>query len=223
MWRRLKAVASMATACLAATAAAAQTKPEVGSFRISGVSFEMPAPPGYCLPKGKDVDVAQLLAAGDTQNVTHLTLVRCSADSPNDYILVKTPTGALLADVGREDALKALAAAFDEPALKDKFSSGKILAEAGEAISGTLHRKVDITGEVKPAGRDQACAYMGGTTDVKAPETSYRVSVGGCITAVGRRIVSLFVYGPDKGASGVTALLGRARQLMETIRVVPAG
>ena len=217
----LAAAAAMISA--AAGPADAQAKPAVGSFRISGVGFEMPVPAGYCLPDGKQSDVAQFMAAADKQNVTDLTLFACPGEWKNDYILIKTPVDVLLADVGREEALKALGAAFDNPVTKEAFSSGKLLTDAGKGISEVAGRKVDLTGEIKPLGRDEACAYLGGTTEVKAPNVSYRISVGGCITVVGRRILTVFVYGPDKGSAGVAALVARSRRLMETIRVAPGG
>jgi len=220
----LRAFAALAAlAVVGAAPPHAQASPQVGTFRISGVGFEMPIPTGYCLPSGKGGDVAQLMAAADQQNVTHLTLLACQDDWGKDYILVKTPSQALLVDVGREEALKALAAALDTPALKEQFSSGKLVTDAGKGMSDVLGRKVDLVGEIKPVGRDEACVYLAGTTEVKTADVSYRIAVGGCITVVGRRMLTLYVYGSDTGAAGVAALVARSRRLMETIRVAPPG
>ena len=57
-----------------------------------------------------------------------------------------------------------------------------------------------------------------GTMDVKMPQITYRVSVGTCLTAVGRRFIAVNAYGPDKGSAGVAALVATARRVMETIR-----
>jgi hypothetical protein len=212
-----------ALSVVGAAPASAQAKPQVAGFRISGVALEMPVPAGYCLPTGKWTDVAQLMAAADKDNVTDLTLFACPGDGGNDYILVKTPTKVLMVDTGREEALKELATAFDTPELKAEFSSGKLMTDAGKGISDAFGHKVDLAGEIKPLGRDEACVYLGGSTEVKAPNVSYRISVGGCISVVGRRMLSVFLYGPDKGPAGVAALVVRSRRLMETIRVAPAG
>jgi hypothetical protein len=45
----------------------------VATFRVGGVDFKLPLPSGYCLPVDKYIDVAQVVAATDNQNVTDLT------------------------------------------------------------------------------------------------------------------------------------------------------
>ena len=68
------------TATLAASTAGAAVTPAPSTFRIGGVEFALPLPTGYCMPQGKQIDIAQLIAAADPNSVTHLTLVRCGVE-----------------------------------------------------------------------------------------------------------------------------------------------
>src|SRR3954468_23012087 len=167
MWRRAGPAIAMAAAAFGAGAAGAQGKPDKATFRIAGAGFEMPLPAGYCLPTGKAVDGAQITAAGDRDNVTDLTLVSCTGEPFSSYILIKTPTTVLTLDINREQALKGLGEAFDAPDFKQKLASGELLRDSGKGVSDALGQRVDLVGEVKPLGKDEACAYVGGTADVK--------------------------------------------------------
>jgi len=217
MGKGLMAMALTATACLAATGAGAQTKPGWTSFTVGGANFEMPIPAGFCLPNGKTADAARLLATGDKDNVTSVTLLSCTGDGFDTYILIKTPVSLSNTDFTREETLKSLGAAFETPLFKDRLPSA-VIDKSAQGLSEAFGQKVDLAGEVKPLGKDQACAYLGGTMDVKMPQITYRVSVGTCLTAVGRRFIAVNAYGPDKGSAGVAALVATARRVMETIR-----
>jgi hypothetical protein len=213
--------AAMAAAAAPAASARSSESSKSARFRINGVDLEMPVPAGYCAPTGRLVDVAQLTASMDKDNVTHLTFYTCPTVSETDYILVKTPNQALLVDMDREQVANAVGAAMETPAIRDQLDYDAMRKRAAEGASEALHTKVEDSGEIRPLGHDSACGYVGGTMEVSAQAIRYRISLGACISAVGRRVVTVFVYGPDRGDAGVQALLGRARQLMETIRVAP--
>lgn len=183
-------------------------------FRISGVELTVPVPEGYCLPGGAHADAAQLVAAADDQNVTHAMLVRCgAAEAANDYILLKTPKQALLATVGRKELLDAVGAEFDSPLFAEELASGKLMGEVGSSLGTVLGTQVDLSGSFGPRGKDDVCAYLGGTMDVNSPVASYALSAGSCITAVEGRIIVVHWYGPDRGAAGVAELLRKSRGL----------
>ncbi|HEX8124109.1 MAG TPA: hypothetical protein VF548_00840 [Allosphingosinicella sp.] len=227
--RRISAALCLA-ACLAAAgfgspALAASPPPPAGaSFRVGGVEFQLPLPPGYCLPRGLQVDVAQLVAAGDTANVTDLTLFPCTAPASGpelgnqkDYILIKTPKQAMVTQVTRKDLLAGLGEAFDNPAFTEALNSGKLMKDAGQGVSNVVGTKIDLSGNVAPRGKDDVCAYLGGAMTVTSAVKSYALSVGACITAVGGRILTIYWYGPDEGPASVARLLVKAKGVARTI------
>ena len=206
---------------LVGTTAAGAAGP-TASFRFGGVEFEAPIPEGYCLPQGADIDVAQLIAAGDRDNVTHLTLYRCGPHEGvrTDYILLKTPRQALFANLEREQLLAAMAQVFESP----EFES--TVAAMPDRVAGDLStvvgRDVDLAGRVRPLGRDDTCAYMGGTLQVSVAQVTYPISLGLCMTVVSGRLVSVNYYGPDRGEAGVRDLLARAKLFAQAMTGRPA-
>ena len=209
----MKALFFLAAALVTSSANADDTAAPV-TFRVGGVEFSMPMPAGYCLPQGTQIDVAQLIAAADTNSVTHLTLVRCGkafSTAANDYTLIKTPKTALIATIERPELLASLGAEFDKPeTLKmlqsDEFDQ-EISKQAGEVIPG----KPQFTGDLKPLGRDDVCAYMGGTVKVEQGSFSYLQSVGTCITSVGKRVIVVNRYGVRADDAGVASLVREAK------------
>jgi hypothetical protein len=204
--------------------AAAPPAPAEASFRVGGVAFQLPLPAGYCLPRELQVDVAQLVAAGDTDNVTDLTLFPCNAPvsgaemgAQKDYILIKTPKQALIAQVSREELIRGMGEAFEKPAFTEALASGQLLDRAGKGVSDVLGTKVDLSGGVAPRGKDDFCAYLGGTMAVASSIKSYTLAVGACITAVGGRVLAIYWYGPDEGPASVARLLVKAKGLATTI------
>jgi hypothetical protein len=219
------AVLCVAAICLgAAPNALAAPKPAEASFRVGTVELKLPLPSGFCLPRGLQADVAQLVAAGDNENVTHLSLFPCNAavagpdlGAQKNYILIKTPKQALIAQVGRAELLQGLGEAFEKPAFTEALASGKFMKDAGKGMGEVIGTKVDLSGDVAPRGKDDFCAYLGGTMAVASAIKSYKLSVGACITSVGGRILSIYWYGPDDGSSGVARLLMKAKGLAQTI------
>lgn len=223
--RSIFALLGLGMTCLGAAplAAAAQA-----SFSVGGVEFGLPLPSGYCLPRGQQVDIARLVAAGDTANVTHLTLFPCDAaldasglGAQKDYILIKTPKQALSAQVTRDELLKGLGDAFESPAFTQALASGELLKEAGKGVSNAVGRTVDLSGNVAPRGKDDLCAYLGGVMAVASSVKSYTLAVGTCITAIGGRVLSVYWYGSNERPAGVARLLVRAKGLAQTITSRP--
>jgi hypothetical protein len=220
----------LAALCLGATGLgatalpAAPPAPREASFQVGGVSFRLPLPSGYCLPRGAQVEVARLVAAGDPQNVTNLTLFPCNApvdaeglSAQKDYILIKTPKQAVDAEVARDALLQGMGEAFESPAFAQAMASGQFLKESGKGVSDVVGRKVDLSGTVAPRGKDDLCAYLGGIMSVASSIKSYSLAVGSCITAVGGRVLSVYWYGADERPAGVARLLVKAKGLARTI------
>jgi hypothetical protein len=79
-------------------------------------------------------------------------------------------------------------------------------------------RKGDLSGDVRPLGKDERCAYLGGVMQVKSATSDYRISIGICMTVVAGRLLTINWYGPDKGSAGVGELLVRAKRLAVGIK-----
>lgn len=192
------------------------------TFRINGVELVMPIPPGYCLPADKFIDIAQLLAASDDRNVTHLTMLACPkgeiAEDFEDYVVIKTPKEALLMDMERQAFLDAISNEFKKSDFDALLLGQKGIKAAESSFKKLLGDKVELSGSLKPLGRDDVCAYLGGTVEFKAEPEAYSLSIAMCMTVVGRRIFTINLYGPDTSDAGVATLLVRVKALAGTIR-----
>lgn len=221
----MKALFFLAATLAASTAGAAVTAAS-STFRVGGVDFSLPLPTGYCMPQGRQIDIAKLIAAADPNSVTHLTLMQCGVEittGANDYTLIKTPNTALVTAVDRPTLLASLGAEFDKPEtlkfLQSDAFDKKVSEDAGKVIPG----KPQFTGDIKPLGRDGVCAYLGGTTKVVGNGTSYSQAVGTCITSIGKRIVVVNRYGVRADDNGVAILLRQAKALALTINASSPG
>jgi hypothetical protein len=215
-------VASALAVVATQTPAVAQ---ESASFRFAGMQFEVPLPAGYCVPRGEDVDSAQVLAAADPGNVTHLTLVPCRpGEGPGaaEYILIKTPVQALTVRIGREQFLSGMEAAFRDGPFNSAAFRESINADAARNLERVTRTPVNLGGIVRPLGLDATCAYLGGTVEVRSPGANFQRAVGICMTAISDRPLNINWYGPDRGSDGVADLLVRSRALAERITATPA-
>jgi hypothetical protein len=205
---------------------AAEVQKGILSFRSGGVAFKMPLPKGYCLPSGTDIDAAQLMAAGDTENVTHALLVRCDANSgealgAKDYLILQTPRQALLAPVTRGELLQAVGAEFEKPEFSAAIAGGEIEQEVEKSFGKVLGTEVTFDGAIRPLGRDDVCAFMGGVIEFKAVAVGYKISAASCITSIGNRVMAINWYGPDTHAAAIAELLKKARGVAESMTGEP--
>jgi hypothetical protein len=212
----------MAVLVLVASPAAAAER--TAQFSIGGVPLKAAVPAGYCLPQGAQVDAIRTVAAGDTRNVTHLALLACAPPGGQvaSYILLKTPNEAVNATLDLQTFLADAGAAFDSPAFKAMLDSGELHDESEASMGKAMGAKIDLSGEVRPRGRDERCAYLGGTMQVKSANSDYKVSIGMCMTVVAGRLLTINWYGPDQGSAGVGELLVKAKRLAVGIQGTPA-
>jgi hypothetical protein len=216
-------------ACSAATATAAAPPAstpaadaaKVARFKIGAVGFEMPVPEGFCPPTAAQAAALEVTNQADTQNVTDLMLFACATAgaAPKEFVLLKSPKAMLDVDLTREDMLKLLGTAFESPAFKEGMQAG--IADMSRSVQARSGQKLEMTGDTGPRGRDEVCAYIGGTSLVNGPGGSARVSMGACLTVVGGRFITLAVGAPATNEAAVPALMARARRLAETIRRTP--
>lgn len=205
----------------AAQSAAAQAR-QVASFRLGGVAFEVPLPAGYCPPQGRAIDVAQMVAAADVDNITDLSLFPCGDDgSAANYFLVKTPKSMLATSVTRPELLAAAGAEFDKPEFNEMLASGTINDKTSKAYTDMTQQVTTLTGQVKPLGRDETCAYLGGVLNFKTDKIAYSRAISGCITAVADRAIFVFRYSEGEPAN-VLKMLPVAKAFALSIKGAPA-
>ncbi len=191
------------------------------SFRQNGAEFNVPVPQGMCAPQGQQIEIADLIAAADDRNVTHVTMMSCNPErADTDYLMIKTPRSALLTMMEREAFLDALQAEMNLPSFQTYLQGGEFRGEL-EGSFAEMGFNFTINGGIRPLGRDDICVYMGGIFRVepRAPEPSYDVAGGSCLTTVGNRPIAINYYSDQATNEGVAALAGNARALAERISV----
>lgn len=205
-------VAATIVAILFAGNAAAQTK---ASFTVGSVAIDASLPSGFCLPTGSAVAKADLGVRSDPENRTHLTVYSCAQmakDTITDYFLVKTPNNLLNTPLTREAVLASLTAEMSDP----NFSAEKLSTEAGDkatkSISEASGSQTNVTTDIRPLGRDKDCAYMGGVVAANTNGVVFSLNVGGCITAVGDRVMMVFRYAKGTSVTDAAKLLPEARK-----------
>jgi hypothetical protein len=224
-WAYLGAALLWAGSGAAITAAPVPAAGKLATFKIGTVALAMPVPDGFCPPAGEQAARMELMAQTDSANVTALALASCAGGAggtaggaAGSFILIKATKTLVDTPVERAEMLQALAGAFKTSEFRQGMAEGA--AAAQKAVEAKSGQKIEMVGEVSPRGTDEACAYIGGSPDVKGPAGTIRVSIGGCLTVVGHRFLTLVVARPDKDGTAVPALMARARQLAETIRPV---
>jgi hypothetical protein len=186
---------------------------DVAKFRIGGEEFSWKLPEGYCLPRGEYEALAQAGAASDTANVTDVTAYVCDKRGvlSNEYILLKTPTQALLAKMSRAELLNGLGAEFDKPELAAALKSDEMDKQVSTGLTKVFGPDIATKSAIAPLMRDEVCAYMGGKAVYTFGAKSEAAAVAICVTAVRNKIISFNVYSDFKDISSVSALLPRVR------------
>lgn len=211
---RFRAAAALALAVLAAGPAAAQRGGNL-SFSVGAVDFVAPLPAGYCLPLGAQAESAKRTAALDTDNVTLLTLDSCGAGADaSDYAIVKTPAALVDTPMTLRKLLRDPAFARqtrpEAPADAEKAMEDDLSARAGAPV--------DLVGGVGGMGHDEVCGYLAGTISAQGSASGV-FSLGGCMTVVGGRVVTIFFYGRGGDVATVRRLMAKARAFALSISV----
>jgi hypothetical protein len=217
------------TICLAAAGllgagqALAQQAPATARFNVGSVAMDAKLPAGFCEPSGAAIAAARLTAASDPGNATDLTLYPCTDTSgaPPEYFLVKTPRNLLDTAMTREELLKALTAELEDPSFSAEKLSSEANSSASDSVSKASGVQVQVKTDIRPLGRDGECAYMGGVVALTAGSQSGSVNVGGCITAVGNRVVMVFYYRAGSNIAEAAKLLPAAKALAMAITPRP--
>jgi hypothetical protein len=205
----------MAVAALAVTAASpAMAQVEL---KVGGVGFAMALPGGYCVPSHPD-DVARMKFAEslDGDHVTLVSLVPCKRGDMTDYILIKAPKRAVNQTVTLDQLMRQIGPEFDRQN-GNNIAIPATEAKLGGALSAQHGESVDVALALGPRGRDKSCAYIGGTVRSDGLAGNV-VAVGGCITAIGGRMLMVTLYGAGDKPETVSRLLRNSRAIALTIK-----
>lgn len=192
-------------------------------FRFGGVEFSMPIPDGYCEPKGKDVDVAQAVAAIDSLNVTHLILKNCDPKlSDLGYFILKTPKNALFASVPRAEFLSAIEKELGRPENQQKILGDKDIQEVSAGIERVLNMKVSMDAAIGFRATDETCAYIGGYASYTNIPKPYKIALGMCMTSIENKIITVSAYGPPEDNGDVGRLMAQSKAIAASIKGMAA-
>lgn len=174
-------------------------------FQVTGVEIAMPIPKGFCLPQGKGVAIAQLVAASDDANVTDLTLHKCGDETQFvDYYILKTTKELLAVAISRADLIAELVKALDDPAVKMAVDPARLAPDIERSFTSVTGRKATIDGGIRWLGHDDACVYMAGVITLKTERGDSVRAVSGCMTAVAGRAVNVYRYSDGADPTNAT-------------------
>jgi len=214
-------IGMMTLAALAVMPGAAHAKGPM-NFSVGDVTMTGHIPDGYCLPTGQNRIAAELLAKGDRENETQVTLMRCDKQGKPDgmqydYYLIKSPRAAM-PPLARADFIAMMTKELALPQYQSGSSGKASLDDAADGLSDTLGMKVDLSGEIKPRGADGSCVYMGGEVTVSSAAATYPIAVGGCGTTVGGKMLFVYSYDDPAKRNAVAVQLMRARSIVDRLK-----
>lgn len=201
---------------LAALLAAAATEP----LQVGAVALQMAPPDGFCVPTTPGAKAnAQVTAAMDADNVTLATLIPCGAAQMDgaDYYLVKSPNAGLASTFEREPFMAELEKAMALPTFADSSTTNTRNARVEQNIEKVIGQRPDLTGGVKPLGRDKVCVYMGGVMSLTSGSVSYSRAISACMTVIAGKVVTIYRYS-EGDVANVAKHLASVRALAQQIR-----
>ncbi len=218
---RFGMLAAIAATMLVACQAEAQTAGKV-SFSVGGVALEVAPPAGFCVPTGLAQAAAKMAEEADKDNATLATFYPCDKRSQpgnSDYYLIKSIKSLAEVTVEREELLKALTAEMNNPNFSAEALSTQVGEKTSKALSDLSGTDIKVTTEVRLLGRDADCVYMAGVMVAATEAGMIPMNIGGCLTAVGGRMVMVYRYAAGTTMDGAKLLLPQTRKLAMAMRV----
>ncbi|MEZ0242099.1 MAG: hypothetical protein ACAH11_01905 [Sphingomonas sp.] len=202
-----------AAAVLAFVVAAPAWAQETASFSIGSVDYTAPIPTGYCLPvSAEDKRRVEAVAAYDDQNLSVLSLVSCGPNANNlDSFVVKVAKSQVNRPAKLSDLLNG-----------PEFAQSGVLAPVDDREMERIANRetgmdLAVESSIKILGHDDVCGYLGGTVAVSSVDKLY-VTVAGCMTVVGDRLLMVIFSAPGNNPADITRLRRKARDFAVSIR-----
>lgn len=196
---------------------------QTARFQVTGVEIALPIPKGYCLPQGKAVSVAQLVAASDDVNVTDLTLYQCGDEARFvDHYVLKTTKSLLGINIAREELIAAMINALDDPAVKEAVDPAKLAPEWERGFANVTGQKATISSALRWLGHDDVCVYLAGIVTFKNANGESVRAVSGCMTAVAGRAVNVYRYSDGADPANAPKYLSDVKKMALSMEGGPA-
>ena len=187
------------------------------TINLGTTKILVPFPTGFCAPATEQEKAAeQLIAAADSDNITHLTLTECGKptgyEGKAEYLMLKTPRQALMAHIDRNAVQKE----FAQVIATNAVDTSKSLENANRDLNKTLSVEMDITGDIQLRGQDDVCTYMTGAVDVASAQlgSAYKVAFAGCITTVDKKLISVNWYSYEVTPASIEKMKAKAKALI---------
>ena len=213
-WRIRTAALAAAGAMLTSAAAAAAPSERFVTFNVMGDDVRTPIPDGLCEVRDRYVALAQMLAAGDEQNLTFMTLYDCAAmdrgESSANYILIKAPRTSLRVKVERPELLEAMGA-IPPSELAAVLDGDTIDASANKSLNEVLGLEGEIKSNIQPVDRDTSGYYLAGVLKMQVDEQAHTSVVAVAITSIKGHVLSYNVYNDGDKPADIAAVLNRAK------------
>ena len=207
--------ASLALPLAAQEQAEANAQSSSQEFAIGQDRFLLSVPEGYCKPTGEFADASMQVAALDSANVTPVDLQQCGSYGQS-YILIKSPLAVPRMDLTKPQFMEMLRTQMGTDAFKQAFESG--LEQGKEDLANGTDGAIEVESDgITIAGSDDDCVYLRGTFQVSAPDGTFPLRVGSCMTFAGAR--HMVVHSYERAATGIKheTLMERSRELALTI------
>ena len=179
-------------------AQAAPSGPAIVSFSLPNASYKVPLPNGYCIPVGKYVEKAKLVAETDNDNRTDLTFYRCAdmaagADLTS-WGMIKTPVNTVgVKAPTRTELFAELKTQIDPAAMKQL--DDEAIKQAGPLAKRVFGQDLKVGMNTKAVGADKFGIYFAGTVTVTdAQNKTSTLAIAYAITVVNGGVFSVDVY-----------------------------
>jgi hypothetical protein len=171
------------------------------------------APLGYCLVKGKSSERAARIAALDSKNVTHFTLVPCAENGREagftGWAILKSPRKLLSGTPSRAQVVNQARKSIRRYDFTHMCAdAAKLVEKRYEDVFG---ENVRFGGHMEMVDSNEDAGYMVGTTTQEIDGSQQIVAATCAMTVIRGNLIFYYKYAPYKSLADLARLLGEAK------------
>ena len=188
----------------------------VATFDIGGVSFRFRVPDGFCLPNDRNLKRYQGALAFNDMNTVFVTAYKRNGGkfSYDGTIYISSPDLTLAMQFNRKGLLDSLGDEFNKPENLAWMESGGPDNISSKDLSKAFGPGISVKSRMKPMGRDNVCAYLGGgSVTFRNDKNLGSANVGTCITVVQKKLIQITVAGTKGDPSNLISLLRETKSI----------
>ena len=184
------------------------------NFSLTGKNYKFTLPERFCTVSGKDGEIAKAVAALDSRNMTHFTIIPCEEVGKDarftSWCMLKTPRGSIGKRIPNR---KELIAWVKSNIKQSEF--GQYVDDAKKLVGKTYRdvfgpdAKIGIHMEL--VGADEYAGYMVGTMSLEVAGQKELTAMAAAMTNVRSNLFSYYKYGPYNDLSDLAVLLKQAK------------